>query len=142
MLAIKKFLCIMFAILEMIMTQEVIDLMLEEEITAHLIDMKICPNLRGFRFILDGVKIILCDACKKRKINNVLYNDIALSYDTDRVTVDGALRHAIDIAYNRGGFKTFSKDYDYVIKRERPTPRELLSALVIKLKNKGKDEWL
>ena len=132
----------MFAKQEIIMPQEVYDLLLEERITSHLIDMKIFPNLRGFRFIIDGVKFILCDACKKRKINNVLYNDIASYYNIDKLVVDGALRHAIDIAYDRGGFKTFSKDYDYVIKREKPTPRELLSALVIKLKNNKQEKWL
>lgn len=116
------------------MPNEMYDLLIEEKITIYLMMMKIYPNVKGFRFLLDGAKIIVNDTNKKKNVNNVLYNDIAYCYNTDRVAIDGALRHAIDISAKRGGFKTFSKDFDFIIKGSRPTPRELLSAIVIKLK--------
>ena len=124
------------------MPQEMFDLLIEEKIVGYLLDMKICPNIRGFRFILDGVKMIFGDIVKKKNINNVLYNDIASCYCVARMTVDGALRHAIDVAAKRSGFKNFVKDYDYIIKGDKPTPRELLSALAIKIKNDEHQKWI
>lgn len=117
------------------MPEEMYELLVEERITAYLIIMKICPNIKGFKFILNGAKIIVNDISKKRNINNILYNILACDFHTDKATIDGALRHAIELADKRDGFKNFVKDFDFAIKGTRPTPRELLSALAIKIKN-------
>lgn len=129
----------MSAVLEKNMPEEIFDLLLEEKIISCLIDIKIFPNIRGFKFILDGVRIILGDVSRKRNLNNKLYEDIACSYCTDRFAIDSSLRHAIDLADKRDGFKNFAKDYDYVIKGYKPTPRELLSAIAMKIKHEKRD---
>lgn len=117
------------------MPTELFELVMEEKITTYLLLMKICPNLQGFKFILYSVKMILGDISKKRSINNILYGDIAYDFNLGRASIDGALRHLIEISAKRDGLKNFVKDYDFIIKGERPTPKELLSALAIKLQN-------
>ena len=122
------------AVLENVMPDELYDLFIEERLTSYLIIMKLCPNIKGFKFILHGVKLLVHDISKKRNINNILYDQIANELNTDKTTIDGALRHAIELSSKRNGFKNFVKDFDFLIKGERPTPRELLSALAIKIK--------
>ena len=97
--------------------------------------MKICPNLQGFKFILYGVKMILSDISKKRSISGILYNDIAFGFGLGRASIDGALRHLIEISEKRDGLKSFAKEYDFLIKGDKPTPKELLSAFAIRFQN-------
>lgn len=122
------------------MPEEYYDLLIEEKLLSYLLSMKICPNLRGFSFLLEGAKILIKDITKKRNINKILYAEIADKYAINKTIIDGAMRHAIDVGYKKGGFGLF-ENLTNIPFNNKPTPRELLSAFAISINNE-KRNWI
>ena len=74
---------------------------LEEKISDIFIAIGIPPHIKGYRYLRTGIKMAVE---KPYIINNVtkeLYPNIAKQYDTTSSKVERAIRHAIEVAWNR-----------------------------------------
>jgi two-component system response regulator (stage 0 sporulation protein A) len=60
-----------------------------------LIAIGIYPNLKGFKYIAEAVKIVRENSDALRQITKTLYPEIARRYDDKMGRVERAIRHAI-----------------------------------------------
>lgn len=117
------------------MSEEYVDIIVEERTIVYLLTMSICPNLKGFYFLLEGIKIVCRNLGKSRNINNILYKEIARKFNIDKKMIDSAMRHAIKVGFNKKGITEFEKQYNVSFKNPKPTPKEIFSRVALLLKN-------
>ena len=60
------------------------------------------PNVRGWRYIVDGVKLVAADEELAHHMTKELYPAIAAKHDTTKTRVERCIRHAIEWAYTNG----------------------------------------
>lgn len=116
------------------MPEEYYNLFIEHKIMNYLIMLKIYPNLKGYTYIVQGVKILLNDSSKKKNIVKNIYEEIANYFKTDTSSVDSALHHAIKISKKNNGIKYYKKVIQLLDDDELPTPREFLSGISFAIK--------
>ncbi len=108
---------------------------LEEKISNIFINVGIPPHIKGYSFLREGVKMAVEDP---RIINNItkkLYPSISEKYQTTPSKVERAIRHAIEVAWNRGRI-------DYInnilgvrayVGAEKPTNGEFIALVADKM---------
>ena len=69
-------------------------------------------------------------------VTKVLYPSIAKKYDTTSSRVERAIRHAIEVAWDRGDVDVLSSYFGYTIQSQRgkPTNSEFIAMITDKLK--------
>ena len=59
------------------------------------------PNVRGWRYIVDGVKLVAADEELAHHMTKELYPAIAAKHDTTKTRVERCIRHAIEWALHK-----------------------------------------
>lgn len=104
---------------------------LEERISALLLQLRVPAHLSGYRFIRQAVMLALADPALLECVTYALYPAVAERFATTPVCVERGIRHAINVAWNRGGPEIFSGIMGcHLEERDKPTNRELLVRLV------------
>ncbi len=109
---------------------------LKQAITTLLHSLGIPSHIKGYMYIRDGVSLMYNDPSMIGAITKELYPEIAHKYDTTTSRVERAIRHAIEVSWNRGDYDLMeeifghSVDYD----RAKPTNSEFIATLADKLK--------
>lgn len=75
---------------------------LECQIAVMLRLIGVQPNVRGWRYIMDGVKLVAADEELAHHMTKELYPAIAAKHDTTTSRVERCIRHAIEWAYTNG----------------------------------------
>lgn len=75
---------------------------LEEKISKIFINVGIPPHIKGYSFLREGVKMAVNDPDIINNITKKLYPKIGEKYSTTASKVERAIRHAIEVAWNRG----------------------------------------
>ena len=102
-----------------------------EQISAMLMQIRVPAHLNGYRYLRSGVEMALKQPELLENGTYSLYPAIAKEYDTTAVSVERAIRHAINAAWNRGGPEEFSRLMGCHLEScDKPTNCELLSCLV------------
>ena len=104
---------------------------LEERISALLLQLRVPVHLSGYRFIRQAILLALAEPTLLDCVTYALYPAVAARYGTSASCVERAIRHAITVAWNRGGPSLFSGIMCcHLESGDKPTNRELLSQLV------------
>jgi two-component system response regulator (stage 0 sporulation protein A) len=81
------------------------------------------------------------DASKLESVTKVLYPSVAKKFMTTSSRVERAIRHAIEIAWDRGNLDTLNSFFGYTINtgKGKPTNSEFVALITdkIRLKYKG-----
>ncbi len=108
---------------------------LEEALSKILIEMGIPPHLKGFYYLRMGVVTAIKNPNYICSVTKKLYPQIAETYHASVSMVERAIRHAIDIAWNKGktdvinnllGVKAFTNEY-------KPTNSEFIALVADRL---------
>lgn len=75
---------------------------LECQIAVMLRLIGVQPNVRGWRYIMDGVQMVAADEELAHHMTKELYPAIAAKHDTTTSRVERCIRHAIEWAYTNG----------------------------------------
>lgn len=116
--------------------QMITDKDLQEAITKLLHSLGMPSHIKGYNYIRDGINIMYKNPSILGAITKELYPQIAGMYDTTSSRVERAIRHAIEVSWNRGDYELMeeifgnSVDYD----RSKPTNSEFLATLADKLR--------
>jgi hypothetical protein len=109
---------------------------LETEITNALIKFGIPAHIRGFRYTRDALKVLMMNPNAMDSITKILYPDVAEMFDTTPSKVERAIRHAIEVAWDRGDVNYLNKYFNYPNSRgkAKPTNSEFLSVIAEQLR--------
>ena len=108
---------------------------LDERISSIFISIGIPPHIKGYNYLREGIKMAVEDP---RIINNVtkgLYPMIADRFTTSASKVERAIRHAIEVAWNRGRIDAVNAIFGVrvYIGSEKPTNSEFIALVADKL---------
>ena len=107
----------------------------EEKISDIFIAIGIPPHIKGYGYLREGIKTTVE---RPQIINNVtkeLYPSIAKKYETTPSKVERAIRHAIEVAWNRGRVDAISAVFGtrVYLGGEKPTNSEFIALVADKL---------
>ncbi len=81
---------------------------LENNITLVIHDIGIPAHIKGYRYLRDSIILTIRDKSAIDSVTKVLYPTIAKMYESTPSRVERAIRHAIEVAWNRGNTDTLN----------------------------------
>ncbi len=111
---------------------------LEVSITNILHSLGIPAHIKGFNYLRCAISMAVADPDVINYVTKLIYPGVARTYDTTTSRVERAIRHAIEVAWDRGDVETLNKYFGYTISRQRgkPTNSEFIAMISDKLRLK------
>ena len=108
---------------------------IDEKISNIFITIGIPPHIKGFSYLREGIKLAVEDPAIINKVTKELYPQIGEKFETSASKVERAIRHAIEVAWNRGRTDAISSIFGakVYIGSERPTNSEFIALVADKL---------
>ncbi len=108
---------------------------LEEKISKIFINVGIPPHIKGYSFLREGVKMAVDDPEIINNITKKLYPSIGEKYNTTASKVERAIRHAIEVAWNRGRIENINNILGVraYIGADKPTNGEFIALVADKM---------
>jgi two-component system response regulator (stage 0 sporulation protein A) len=108
---------------------------LEEKISKIFINVGIPPHIKGYSFLREGVKMAVEEPEIINNITKKLYPSIGEKYNTTASKVERAIRHAIEVAWNRGRIESINNILGVraYIGAEKPTNGEFIALVADKM---------
>lgn len=109
---------------------------LETKISKMLHSLGIPSHIKGYQYIRESIMLIYNNPYIIGGITKELYPEVALRFKTTSSRVERAIRHAIEVSWNRGDYEYMeelfghSVDYD----RAKPTNSEFIATVADKLR--------
>lgn len=109
---------------------------LESEITELLHEIGIPAHIKGYMYLRTAILETYINVDFLGQITKILYPDIAKKYDTTPSRVERAIRHAIEVAWNRGNVDAIDDIFGYTISasKAKPTNSEFIAMIADKLR--------
>ncbi len=107
---------------------------LEKEITEILKEIGIPASIRGFRYIRYAIMYSIDNKDALNGITKVLYPQVAEKFGTTPIRVERAIRHAIEVAWDRGSTKVLHKYFGNTISLGKPTNSEFIAMIADNIK--------
>lgn len=109
---------------------------LDEKITSIFLTIGIPAHIKGYPYLREAVKMSIDDISIVNKITKELYPGIARKFDTTSSKVERAIRHAIDVAWNRGRIQNMNDVFgiDIYKANDRPTNGEFIALVADRLR--------
>ena len=109
---------------------------LEKSITKILHELGVPSHIKGYQYIRDGIIMIYDCPGIVGGITKELYPDIAKKYDTTVSRVERAIRHAIEVSWNRGNWDLMEEIFGHSvdIDKAKPTNSEFIVTVADKLR--------
>lgn len=108
---------------------------LDERIGGIFLTIGIPAHIKGYNFLRSAVKMIIGDHDMINRITKELYPSIARQYNTTSSKVERAIRHAIEVAWNKGRIDNINNVFGNHIYTpgDRPTNGEFIALIADKL---------
>lgn len=112
---------------------------LDEKISNIFISIGIPAHIKGYQFLREAVKLAVEEPEIIGSITKKLYPTIAERFDTSSSKVERGMRHAIEVAWNRGKIENINSIFGLKIynSNEKPTNGELIALIADKMIMEG-----
>ena len=102
-----------------------------EAITRLLIRIGVPAHLKGYRYLREAIHYVLAKGGDVRGITKEIYPHLAAQYRTIPSRVERGIRHAIEVAWNRGDVAELHRLFGATINKDRgrPTNAEMIAML-------------
>lgn len=109
---------------------------LEAKVTNIIHDVGVPAHIKGYQYLRDGIIMAVKDVEVINQITKQLYPDLAKKYKTTPSRVERAIRHAIEVAWNRGQIESMENIFGYTVNsnRGKPTNSEFIAMIADKLR--------
>jgi len=107
----------------------------DEKITNVFMTVGIPAHIKGYKFLREAIKMSIDDPNIINSITKKLYPSIALKYETTASKVERAIRHAIEVAWNRGKIENINNLFGVAVYscNEKPTNGEFIALVADKM---------
>ncbi len=108
---------------------------LEERIAKIFISVGIPPHIKGYQYLREAIKLSIEDPDIINSITKKLYPGVAAKFDTSPSKVERAIRHAIEVGWNRGKIENINSLFGVRVysQNEKPTNGEFIALVADKL---------
>lgn len=93
-------------------------------------------HIKGYQYLREAIVLSINDSEMMSSVTKVLYPTVAKMYSTTASRVERAIRHAIEVAWDRGDVDVLSSYFGYTIQntRGKPTNSEFIAMISDKLR--------
>ena len=104
---------------------------LETVVTDVIHEIGVPAHIKGYRYLREGILFMIRDAGSVTGITKVLYPEIAKRFSTTSASVERAMRHAVEVAWDRGDEETRQKIFRSTVSgnRGKPTNGEFIAMI-------------
>lgn len=108
---------------------------LDERLSSLFLTIGIPAHIKGYQFLRIGVKMVVENPDVINRITKELYPGIAKHFGTTASKVERAIRHAIEVAWNRGRIETLNSAFGCKVctPEDKPTNGEFIAMIADKL---------
>lgn len=115
---------------------------LQKQITELLHEVGIPAHIKGYNYLRTAIEYSYENADYIGQVTKILYPEIARKYKTTGSRVERAIRHAIEVAWNRGNIDTIDDIFGYTISssKAKPTNSEFIAMIsdYLNIENRNK----
>ncbi|MBR7163860.1 MAG: sporulation transcription factor Spo0A [Clostridia bacterium] len=114
---------------------------LETIITNVIHEIGVPAHIKGYNYLREAISLCIQDKEFINSITKMLYPTVARNYQTTSSRVERAIRHAIEVAWNRGREEILNSIFGYTIdtNKGKPTNGEFIAmisdSIRLKMKN-------
>lgn len=109
---------------------------LEVMVTGILHNIGVPAHIKGYHYLRDGIILSLTEPAAMSSVTKELYPTIAKHFSTTASRVERAIRHAIEVAWDRGDVDVLNSYFGYTIQntRGKPTNSEFIAMITDKIR--------
>lgn len=109
---------------------------LEMQITGMIHEVGIPAHIKGYQYLRNAITLVVEDMDLLSAVTKELYPAIAKLNNTTPSRVERAIRHAIEVAWNRGKVETLNSLFGYTVHNDKgkPTNSEFIAIVADKLR--------
>ena len=108
---------------------------IEAMVTGIIHEIGVPAHIKGYQYLREAIIIAVNDMDVINAITKVLYPMVAKKFDTTPSRVERAIRHAIEVAWDRGDLDTLQRFFGYTVSntKGKPTNSEFIALIADKL---------
>ena len=112
----------------------------EAQVTKIIHQIGVPAHIKGYQYLRYAIIMAIDDADIINSVTKVLYPTVAKKFGTTTSRVERAIRHAIEVAWDRGDVDTLNSYFGYTIQNSRgkPTNSEFIAMIADNLRLKYK----
>ncbi len=113
---------------------------IETQVTRIIHQIGVPAHIKGYQYLRTAILLTIRDSDMINSVTKVLYPSVAKKYQTTTSRVERAIRHAIEVAWDRGDVDTLNSYFGYTIQNNRgkPTNSEFIAMIADNLRLKYK----
>ena len=113
---------------------------MEAQVTKIIHQIGVPAHIKGYQYLRTAILLTIKDSDIINSVTKVLYPSVAKQYSTTTSRVERAIRHAIEVAWDRGDVDTLNSYFGYTIQNNRgkPTNSEFIAMIADNLRLKYK----
>ena len=113
---------------------------IETQVTKIIHQIGVPAHIKGYQYLRTAILLTVNDSDIINSVTKVLYPSVAKKYQTTTSRVERAIRHAIEVAWDRGDVDTLNSYFGYTIQNNRgkPTNSEFIAMIADNLRLKYK----
>ena len=108
---------------------------LETLVTAIIHEIGVPAHIKGYQYLREAILIAVEDMDVINAVTKVLYPEVAKRFGTTASRVERAIRHAIEVAWDRGDLETLQRYFGYTVNsaKGKPTNSEFIAMIADRL---------
>ena len=112
----------------------------EAQVTKIIHQIGVPAHIKGYQYLRTAILMTIEDNDIINSVTKILYPAVAKKYQTTTSRVERAIRHAIEVAWDRGDVETLNSFFGYTIQNSRgkPTNSEFIAMIADNLRLKYK----
>ena len=109
---------------------------MEIVVTDVIHQLGVPAHIKGYHYLREAILSSIEDPELLESVTKLLYPTVAKRFDTTSSRVERAIRHAIEIAWDRGNLDTLNAFFGYTVNtcKGKPTNSEFIALITDKLR--------
>ena len=115
---------------------------LESAVTGIIHEIGVPAHIKGYQYLREAIIIAVENMEVINAVTKVLYPEVAKRFNTTASRVERAIRHAIEVAWDRGDIETLQKYFGYTVNsaKGKPTNSEFIAMIADRLQLQRKQQ--
>lgn len=115
---------------------------LESRVTAIIHEIGVPAHIKGYHYLREAILYCIDNMEAINAVTKILYPEVAKRYNTTPSRVERAVRHAIEVAWDRGDLETLQKYFGYTVSnvKGKPTNSEFIAMISDKLRLQQREQ--
>ena len=107
------------------------ELDLETVVTDIIHEIGVPAHIKGYQYLREAIILTIKDMDIINAVTKVLYPEVAKRFGTTPSRVERAIRHAIEVAWDRGDIEVLQKYFGYTVSniKGKPTNSEFIAMI-------------